>query len=403
MAERESLLIIGNGMAAMRLLQELEERAPGRFRVTVVGAETQPAYNRVLLSPFLAGEICWADVCLKPADWYAERDIRLLLGDAAIALDPAGKTVTLASGRMLAFDACVLATGSAPIRLPIPGNALPGVRTFRDVADVEAMAEAVKDGAPAVVIGGGLLGIEAAYGLARRGVAVTLVHIMDRLMERQLDAEAAGLLKKALEAKGVSVLIGAETAEIAGETRVEAVRLKDGRALLCGLVVMAAGIRPEASLARAAGLSVERGVLIDDCLKASHQGIFAIGECAQHRGACYGLVEPAYEQAAALAGVLAGEATAYPGTVIATNLKVSGVPVFSAGDFEGAGAEHIIYRDGILPAYRKLVLRGDRLVGAVLYGDTADSLWYLDLIRSARPILAMRAVLAFGQAYAEAA
>ena len=429
MADREKLLIIGNGMAAMRLLEELDARGclgsgentaspragqlplpmgegtgcSPRFDVTVVGAEARPAYNRILLSPLLAGEMGWEDVCLKPEGWYEERGIALVLGDAVVALDPDAKRATLASGDVLAFDACVLATGSAPIRLPIPGSGLAGVLTFRDVADVEAMTSAVADGAPAVVIGGGLLGIEAAYGLARRGVAVTLIHIMDRLMERQLDAEAAGLLRKAIEAKGITVLLEAQTAEIVGETDVEAVRLKDGRELPCGLVVMAAGVRPEASLAKAAGLSVERGILVDDSLATSHAGIFAIGECAQHRGACYGLVEPAYEQAAILAGVLSGEAHAYPGTVVATNLKVSGVPVFSAGDFEGAEAETIIYRDGALPAYRKLVLRDGRMVGAVLYGDTADSLWYLELIREGRPIRDIRPFLAFGQAYAEAA
>jgi nitrite reductase (NADH) large subunit len=403
MVDRERLVIIGNGMAAMRLLEELDARAPDRFAITVIGAEPRAAYNRVLLSPLLAGEMRWEDVCLKPAEWYAERGIGLLLGDAVVALDPAAKTVTLASGAALHFDRCVLATGSAPIRLPVPGAALDGVRTFRDAADVEAMAEAAQTGLPAVVIGGGLLGIEAAYGLARLGVQVTLVHLMDRLMERQLDAEAAGLLKQAIEAKGITVLLEAQTAEIAGETRVEALRLKDGRELPCGLVVMAAGVRPETTLAKAAGLTVERGVVVDDGLATPHPGIYAIGECAQHRGACYGLVEPAYEQAAVLADVLAAGERIYPGTVVCTNLKVSGVPVFSAGDFEGDGAETIIYRDGELPAYRKLVLRDNRLAGAVLYGDTADSHWYLDLIRTGRPIHDIRPFLAFGQAHAEAA
>jgi nitrite reductase (NADH) large subunit len=457
MVNRERLVIIGNGMAAMRLLEELDRLgAVGRernampppagqpslplgegggeglrtigeplpphpiplpmgegtggdrpshnlFDITVIGAEPRGAYNRVLLSPLLAGEMAWEDVCLKPAEWYAERGIRLILGDAAVTLDPSAKTVTLASGGVLSFDRCVLATGSAPIRLPVPGAALDGVRTFRDAADVEAMAAAAQTGAPAVVIGGGLLGIEAAYGLARLGVNVTLVHLMDRLMERQLDAEAARLLKQAIEAKGVTVLLEAQTAEIAGDTRVEALRLKDGRELPCGLVVMAAGVRPEATLAKSAGLTVERGVIVDDNLATSHPGIYAIGECAQHRGACYGLVEPAYEQAAVLAGVLSGSEQTYPGTVVCTNLKVSGVPVFSAGDFEGEGAETIIYRDASLPAYRKLVLRGDRLAGAVLYGDTAESHWYLELIRTARPINDIRPFLAFGQAHAEAA
>ena len=439
MADREKLVIVGNGMAAMRLLEELDARLsagsatdsavapaaePGpigltasqeladggigfrlafRFDITVIGAETRLAYNRILLSPLLSGEMGWEDVCLKPAEWYAARGISLVLGDAAMRLDPIGKNITLASGTELTFDRCVLATGSAPILLPIPGNHLAGLRTFRDVADVEAMTEATKGGARAVVIGGGLLGIEAAYGLARRGVPVTLVHIMDRLMERQLDAEAAALLKRAIEAKGITVLLEAQTAEIVGRSHVDAVRLTDGRELPCALVVMAAGVRPEASLARVAGLSVERGVLVDDRLTTSHPRIHAIGECVQHRGACYGLVEPCYEQAAVLAHVLTGAARDYAGTVMATNLKVSGVPVFSAGDFEGEGAETIIYRDTGWPSYRKLVLRDGQLVGAVLYGDTADSHWYLDLIREGRPVHDIRSHLPFGQAYAEAA
>jgi nitrite reductase (NADH) large subunit len=386
-----------------RAAGEVEHSFSHRFDITVIGAETRPAYNRILLSPLLSGEMAWEDVCLKPAEWYAERGIALVLGDAVTTLNPDAKTVTLASGACVSFDRCVLATGSAPILLPIPGNTLPGVRTFRDVADVEAMTAATAGGAPAVVIGGGLLGIEAAYGLARRGVPVTLIHIMDRLMERQLDAEAAALLKKAIESKSITVLLEAQTAEIVGETRVEAVRLKDGRELPCALVVMAAGVRPDASLARAAGLFVERGVLVDDRLSTSHADIHAIGECVQHRGACYGLVEPCYQQAAVLADVLTGTLSDYPGTVVSTNLKVSGVPVFSAGDVEGVGAETIIYRDSALPAYRKLVLREGRLAGAVLYGDTADSHWYLDLIREGRPVHDIRPHLPFGQAHAEAA
>jgi nitrite reductase (NADH) large subunit len=403
MADRERLLVVGNGMAAMRLLEELDARGAEDFDITVVGAETRPAYNRILLSPLLSGEMAWEEVCLRPAEWYAERGIALVLGDAVTALDAVAKTATLASGAILPFDRCVLATGSAPFVLPIPGNTLPGVRTFRDVADVEAMTAATAGGSPAVVIGGGLLGIEAAYGLAQRGVPVTLIHIMDRLMERQLDAEAAGLLKRAIETKGITVLLEAQTAEIVGETQVGAVRLKDGRELPCALVVMAAGVRPETNLARAAGLTVERGVLVDDRLTTAHPDIHAIGECAQHRGACYGLVEPCYQQATVLADVLTGTERDYPGTVVSTNLKVSGVPVFSAGDFEGVGAETIIYRDSALPAYRKLVLRDGCLTGAVLLGDTADSQWYLDLIREGRPIHDIRPHLPFGQAYAEAA
>lgn len=399
----KSIVVVGNGMASVRFLQEFFARDVDRFAVTVIGAEPEAGYNRILLSPMLAGEIAWSDVQLKPADWYADHGIELVTGDEVTALDPAAKSVTCASGLVRHFDACILATGSDPIRLPISGADLPGVVTFRTAADAGAMIAAKENGAPAVVIGGGLLGIEAAYGLARIGVKVTLIHIMDRLMERQLDAEAAGLLADALRAKGIDVLLGAQTEAITGQGAVELVTLKDGRTLPCGLVVMAAGVRPRAGLARDAGLAVNRGILVDDRLATSSPGIFAIGECAEHRGACYGLVEPAYEQAAALAAHLCGEAADYAGSVPAANLKVSGVPVFSAGDFEGIGAESIILRDDLIPAYRKLVIRDGRLAGAILYGDTDDSLWYLDLIRSAAPLGARRAMLAFGQAYAEAA
>ncbi len=399
----KSIVVVGNGMASVRFLQEFFARDAKGFAVTVIGAEAAAGYNRILLSPVLAGEIGWTDVQLKPAEWYADLGIALVTGDAVTALDAAARTVSCASGRALSFDACVLATGSDPIRLPIPGADLPGVVTFRTAADVAAMIAAAESGAPAVVIGGGLLGIEAACGLSKRGVKVSLIHLMDRLMERQLDPEAAGLLAEALRAKGIEVLLGAQTEAILGQDAVHSVTLKDGRVLPCGLLVMAAGVRPRTALAKAAGFAVNRGVLVDDQLTTSSPNIYAIGECAEHRGACYGLVEPAYEQAATLAAHLAGEAARYAGSIPAANLKVSGVPVFSAGDFEGAGAQAIILRDDLIPAYRKLVIRDGRLVGAVLYGDTDDALWFLDLIRSGEALGARRSMLAFGRAYAEAA
>ncbi len=403
MADRERLLIIGNGMASARLLDELVKRAPGRFAITVVGAELHAAYNRVLLSPMLAGDIQWDDVRLKHDGWYDANGVELIRNDPAIMLDPFGKLVRTARGRTLSFNRCVLATGSEPIRLPIPGADLPGVTTFRTAADCALMTEAAARGQPAVVIGGGLLGIEAAYGLARLGLQVTLIHIMDRLMERQLDAESAAMLKSAVEAKGVRVLLCAQTAIIHGDCVVSAVTLKDGAQISCGLVVMAAGVRPEIALAKGAGIATGRGVLIDDFMATSGEDIYAIGECAEHRGRCYGLVEPAHEQARALAQLFAGEEASYEGSVLSTNLKVSGVPVFSAGDFEGEGANAIILRDRAMGVYRKLVVRDGKLAGAVLFGDTSDALWYLDLIRSGVDVAPVRRALAFGQAYAEAA
>ena len=309
----------------------------------------------------------------------------------------------LRDGEVVPFDACVLATGSEPIRLALPGNTLAGVTTFRTLADVAYLEAAAAKRVPAVVIGGGLLGIEAAYGLARAGVPVTLVHLMDRLMERQLDAEGARLLKRALEAQGIRVLLQAQTRAIHGASSVESVELQDGQRIACGLVVMAVGVRANTALAETAGLPTRRGILVDDRLQTSVPGIHAIGDCIEHAGACYGLVEPAYEHARIVAKTLCGEAASYPGSVLATNLKVSGVPVFSAGDFEGAGAEPIVVRDEVTPAYRKLVVRDGRLAGVVLVGDTHDALWYAELIRSQRPIAPIRDALAFGEAFAEAA
>jgi len=400
---RERLVVVGNGMAGLRFLEELLRRSPGRFEVAVVGAEPEPAYNRVLLSSLLAGDIASADVQMRPREWYAEHGVALVTGQPAIAIDVVGRTLQLGSGDLLPFDKLLLAVGSEAIRLPLPGRDLAGVMTFRSLADIEGLEKAASAGAPAVVIGGGLLGIEAAYGLARRGVPVTLVHLMDRLMERQLDAEGAALLADAMRAKGVRVLLGAQTRAIHGISGVEAVELADGRMLPCGLVVMAVGIRPNTTLAAAGGLQVKRGIVVDDAMQTSAPGIYAIGECAEHRGACYGLVEPCYEQARIAASAMTGELARYSGSVLATNLKVSGVSVFSAGDFEGAGAETVVVRDAGQRSYRKLVLRDGRLAGAVLVGDTGDALWYADLIRSSACVSAFREALAFGQAFAEAA
>jgi nitrite reductase (NADH) large subunit len=287
--------------------------------------------------------------------------------------------------------------------LDVPGADLAGVETFRTLADVNAFDRFAATGRPAVVIGGGLLGIEAAYGLAKRGVSVTLIHLMDRLMERQLDADGAALLAAAVAKLGIRPLLGAQTRAIHGNGAVEAVELADGRRIDCGLVVMAVGIRPRAALAKGAGLEARRGVVVDDRMRTRARGIFAIGECAEHGGICYGLVEPCYEQARIAAAAIAGEGQRYRGSVLATNLKVSGVPVFSVGDFEGTDADSIVVRDSGGPSYRKLVTRNGRLAGAVLVGDTSDSAWYADLVRSGQCVSAIRASLAFGQAFAEAA
>ena len=401
---RQRLVVIGNGMAGLRLLEEIVERAPQAFDITVAGAEPVAAYNRVLLSSLLAGETAACDVLLRPSQWYRAHGIALRTGQVARAVDMARRRVTFADGSAVPFDILVLATGSDPMTLPIPGAGLPGVATFRTLADVAAFERFAASGRPAVVIGGGLLGIEAACGLARRGVAVTLVHLMDRLMERQLDAEAAALLAAAISAQGVRVVLGANTRAVRGTSEVEAIELADGRELACGLLVMAIGIHPRTALATSAGVRVGRGIIVDDQMQTSAEGVFAIGECAEHNGICYGLVEPCYEQAKVAALSILGHAPAgYAGSVLATNLKVSGVPVYSIGDFDGPRLDSIIVRDAGTPAYRKLVTRDGRLAGAVLVGDTGDAMWYADLVRSGAPVAAFRDALAFGQAYAEAA
>ena len=400
----EPLVIVGNGMAAMRLVEELAQRALGRYSIAVVGEEPRLAYNRVLLSSVLAQEISSSEIELKPAQWWRDRGVTLLYGQTATAVDPSIRRVRLANGATLPFTQLVLATGSRPIWLNVPGMDLPGVMTFRDLGDVAAIEAAAAKRTKTVVIGGGLLGLEAAYGLAKAGAQVSVVHLMDRLMERQLDARASAMLKHSVEARGITVHLNAETAGIRGSQHAEAVILKDGRQIEADLVVVAAGVRPNVDLARTADLNVDRGIVVDDHLQTSKAGIHAIGECAEHRGVCYGLVEPAYEQARALASRLAGAGARYSGSVLATNLKVSGVNVFSAGDFLGApGTEQIVLSDDGLGSYKKLVIADGRLAGAVLFGDTADGLWYLELIRSGASIAAIREDLVFGRALSRAA
>ena len=398
----EPLVVIGNGMAGARLCERLSAHALGRYAIAVIGAEPHLAYNRVLLSSVLAGDVPASETLLKSASWWRDRGVTLRYGAPATAVDVARRTVTLADGKTFPFAKLVFATGSRAIRLPVAGADLPGVLTFRDIADVKSISQAARRGTHVAVIGGGLLGIEAAYGLAKAGARVTLIHLMDRLMERQLDARAASLLKRGLEAKGVEVRLAAATARFAGERRVEAVELKDGTSVAAEMVVVAIGIKPNTEIGASAGLAVNRGIVVDDHLSTSSADIFAIGECAEHRGVCYGLVEPVNEQAHVLAARLAGQDVRYGGSVNATNLKVSGVHVFSAGDFLGApGTESIVLADSGFGTYRKLVVADGRLVGAVLYGDTGDALWYLDLIRNGAAVEPFREQLVFGRALVE--
>ena len=400
----EPLVIVGNGMAAARLVDELSKTSLGRYAVAVIGDEPRLAYNRVLLSSVLAGETASHDIELRPATWWRDRGVTVKYGSLASEIDVGRRELKIAGEESIEFSRLVLATGSTPLRLDVPGADLSGVHTFRDTRDVDILLALAARRKPVVVVGGGLLGLEAAYGLAKAGTPVTLLHLMDRLMERQLDAAAAALLKSLVERKGIKVLLNANTARIHGEARVEGVELADGRRIEADAVIFAAGIRPNVALAKEAGITVNRGIAVDDHLQTSAENIFALGECAEHRGICYGLVEPAYEQARVLAQHLAGKGASYPGSVVSTNLKVSGVGVFSAGDFLGAdGSENIVLSDAKRGTYKKLVVADGKLAGAVLIGDTADALWYLDMIRAKESVARIRKEMMFGRSLATSA
>ncbi len=402
-ARKRRLVVIGNGMAGTRVLEELVRLAPDLYDITVFGAEPHANYNRILLSPVLAGEQTLADIMLNDVGWYAQRGIALHLNRRAVTIDRVHRVVVDAGGAATPYDRLLLATGSTPVVLPVPGNDLDGVITYRDIADTNRMIAAAARYRNAVVIGGGLLGLEAANGLRARGMNVTVVHLMPSLMERQLDQRAALLLQRSLESRGIEFTLGAKTDEILGQAgRASAVRLDDGREIAGELVVMAAGIRPNIALAQAAGLPCERGVLVSDTLQTYDPNIYAVGECVAHRGVSYGLVAPLYDMARVCANHLACLGYhSYHGSIVATRLKVTGIDVFSAGDFTGAtGTEQIVLDDGPRGIYKKLVLDGNRLAGALMFGDISDSSWYLDLIRDRTDISYGRDGLMFGRAFA---
>ncbi len=397
----EPLVIVGNGMAAARLVDELAKSALGRYAVAVIGEEPRLAYNRVLLSSVLAGETGSHEIELRPADWWRHRGVTVRYGYRVTEIDVGRRELKIEGEESMEYSKLVLATGSTPLRLNLPGADLAGVHTFRDTRDVDLLLTLAAARKRVVVVGGGLLGLEAAYGLAKAGAPVTLLHLMDRLMERQLDGPAADLLKTLVERKGIGILLNASTARIHGDGHVEAVELADGSRIEADAVIFAAGIRPNVALAKEAGIAVNRGVVVNDVMQTSSSDIFALGECAEHRGTCYGLVEPAYEQARVLARHLAGRPAAYHGSVVSTNLKVSGVSVFSAGDFMGGeGSESLVLTDRRRGTYKKLVIADGRLTGAVLIGDNADALWYLELIRNGDKVAAIRTDMMFGRALA---
>jgi nitrite reductase (NADH) large subunit len=409
--QKMKLVVVGNGMAGMRTVEELLKIAPDLYQITVFGAEPHPNYNRILLSPVLAGEQTLDEIVLNPLSWYAEHGITLHAGARVTGVDRCRRRVQAidAAGREIhaAYDRLLLATGSNPVMLPVPGRDLEGVIAYRDIADTQAMIEAAQRYRHAVVIGGGLLGLEAANGLAKRGMTVSVVHLAPWLMERQLDEAAGRLLQSSLEQRGLRFFIGAQTQALVGDGaegtsgRVKAVRLADGREIAADLVVMTAGIRPNIELAQKIGLHCQRGVVVSDTMQTvTDARIYAVGECASHRGVTYGLVAPLFEQAKVCATHLAEFGIGrYTGSQVSTKLKVTGIDLFSAGDFMGGpDAEHIVLSDPVGGVYKKLVIRDDRLIGACLYGDTVDGGWYFRLIRESRPVADIRDHLMFGEA-----
>ncbi len=398
---KQRLVIVGSGMASGRLLEHLFAAAPDELAVTLFGAERHGNYNRIMLSPVLAGEETFGEIVTHDAAWYEKHSVSCRFGESVTKIDRERKVVVSRNGET-PYDKLVIATGSAPFVLPVAGKDLSGVVSFRDLDDVEAMlAVAARPDAKAVVIGGGLLGLEAAAALRKRGMDVVVLHLMGHLMELQLDPAAGALLQRELEGRGIRVHCRAQTKAILGHKRVEAVLLDDGTIYPADLVVMAAGIRPETRIATDAGLDVERGIVVDERMQTSDPNILAVGECAEHDGRCFGFVEPLYEMAAVAAKTLRGVKGEFRAKKFATSLKVTGVNVFSAGDFSESGdCEPIVLNDPAFGVYRKLVLREGRLAGAVLVGDTADGLWYLDLIRSGESVASIRDDLAFGRAYA---
>ena len=398
---KQKLVVIGNGMAGMRTVEELLKIAPEKFDITVFGAEPYGNYNRILLSPVLAGEKGIDDIMLNDLQWYADNNITLHKGVKVTDVDRSACKVIGDDGTEAEYDRLLIATGSEPFIIPVPGKELPGVISFREIHDVDMMLEAAKNKKKAVVIGGGLLGLEAANGLMKQGMDVTVIHLMDWLMERQMDPVSGEMLKKSLEEQGMKFKLKASTSEILGKDEVEGIKFADGSELEADIVVMAVGIRPNIELGKKIGLHCERGIVVDDTLQTYDPKIYAIGECVQHRGETYGLVAPLFEMAKVCANHLAEFGIGkYEGSVTSTKLKVTGIDLFSAGDFMGDDTtEDIVVRDASRGIYKKIVIRDDRIIGAVLYGDTIDGAWYFQLMREATNVSDIRDALMFGQGH----
>lgn len=397
---KQKLVIIGAGMASGRLLEELTEQAPGAYDITLFGAEPCGNYDRIMLSPVLAGEKAFEDIITHSADWYRENGVTCRFDEAIVKLDRKGKRL-ISSGGVTEYDKLVIATGSASFFIPVEGNDLPGVVGFRDYADVENMLETAREpGSKAVVIGGGLLGLEAAAALKAQGMQVTILHLMGHLMERQLDPTAGYLLQRELESRGIRVICNAHTNAIVGKGRVQAVLLEDNATHEADLVVMAVGIRPETRLAVEAGLHVERGIVVSDGMLTSDPDILAVGECAEHNDTVFGLVAPLYDMAAVAAKHLAGPSkAAFAPSETPTKLKVTGINLYSVGDFsDGPDREEIVLRDATKGVYKRVILKDNRVIGAVLYGEVSDGAWYYDMMKTGLDVSDMRETLIFGQA-----
>ena len=394
------LVMVGNGMAGVRTLEELRKIAPDIYDITVFGAEPYANYNRILLSPVLAGEQTIKEIMLNDEDWYVEHGITLHLGKKIVTIDRVKRMVIAEDGTTAEYDRLLMATGSNPFMLPVPGKDLQGVISYRDINDTNAMIAAAAKHTDAIVIGGGLLGLEAANGLKLRGMNVTVVHLPEWLMERQLDPIAGKMLQKSLEDRGLHFLLGKNTKELIGvDGHVSAIRFTDGSEVPAQLVVMAVGIRPNTALAEATGLYCNRGIVVNDTMQTYDPRVYAVGECVNHRGTAYGLVAPLFEMAKVCANHLANFGIGrYQGSVTSTKLKVTGIDLFSAGEFMGGeGTEEIVLSDPIGGVYKKLVLKGDKLVGACLYGDTVDGSWYFSLLREGKDIGEIRDTLMFGE------
>ncbi|MBC7380737.1 MAG: NAD(P)/FAD-dependent oxidoreductase, partial [Burkholderiaceae bacterium] len=404
--KKMKLVMVGNGMAGVRTLEELMKIAPEIYDITVFGAEPHPNYNRILLSPVLAGEQTLDEIVLNSWDWYKDNHITLHAGKKVVEVDRVKRVVRADDGTEVEYDRLLMCTGSNPFILPIPGKDLEGVIAYRDIADTNAMIEASQKYKKAVVIGGGLLGLEAANGLMLRGMQVTVIHVMPTLMERQLDSVAGGMLQKSLEERGLKFVMGGQTQALIGDGddgkagRVMALQFKDGTEIPTDLVVMAVGIRPNTQLAETMRLHCNRGIVVNDTMQTvTDARIYSVGECAAHRGIAYGLVAPLFEQAKVAANHLAQFGIGrYTGSLTSTKLKVTGIDLFSAGEFMGGeGTEEIVMSDPFGGVYKKLVIKDDKLVGACLYGDTADGSWYFKLLRDGRSISDLRDRLVFGE------